>query len=278
MNSNLAGPVANFLNQAAQDGTNYLNSNFFGQVTGFIGQISGDVNSLNTTAQTDVGNLLQNLANTGNNFVNSTLSGDFATFLNQTLLDGASFINSNFVTSLISYLQQATGDTISLLSTTTIPTILGTFLREASQVGNTFANSTAGMNATTFFQQAAQNDTDFLDPAFVSTLQSYIAPTSSVSALSSTQDLEDIKLSWSGSEGADGSGIASYSIYVSEDNGTPMPIADLQNTTRHLGHVYRPVRAHLWLLQHSHRSRRQYPTDSDFRPGDHESQRDCGSA
>ena len=63
--------------------------------------------------------------------------------------------------------------------------------------------------------------------AFVNTIDN-AAPTSSVAALPAVSASPAIALTWSGSDGA-GSGIASYSIYVSTDGGAYVPL--LQNTT-----------------------------------------------
>ena len=49
------------------------------------------------------------------------------------------------------------------------------------------------------------------------------APTSSVSALASTQTTAVFTVSWSGSDNTDGSGIASYDVYVSDNGSNYMP-------------------------------------------------------
>ncbi len=52
------------------------------------------------------------------------------------------------------------------------------------------------------------------------TLVDLTAPSSSVSPLAAAQQSTNINLSWSGSDGANGSGIAGFDIYVSDNSGT----------------------------------------------------------
>ncbi len=57
----------------------------------------------------------------------------------------------------------------------------------------------------------------------------HTAPTSTVSALASTTNSSSFALSWSGQDNAGGSGVAGYSVYVSDNGGHYSPIAT--NTT-----------------------------------------------
>ena len=69
------------------------------------------------------------------------------------------------------------------------------------------------------------------------------APTSSVSPLPAIETSASFPVSWSGSDDTGGSGIASYNVYVSEDNGSFQPwltgTADTSDTyTGQFGHTY----------------------------------------
>ena len=93
------------------------------------------------------------------------------------------------------------------------------------------------------------------------------APTSSVAALPAIETTASFTVSWSGQDDAGGSGIATYDVYVSDNGGPFVPF--LTGTTAHLGHLHRPTRPHLRLLQRGHRQRRQRPGDAHAGPGDH---------
>ncbi len=60
--------------------------------------------------------------------------------------------------------------------------------------------------------------------AQTSTLVDVTPPTSSVTALPPYENTTTFAVSWSGSDGLHGSGVASYSIYVSDDGGTFTPL------------------------------------------------------
>ena len=69
------------------------------------------------------------------------------------------------------------------------------------------------------------------------------APTSEVQALPAQTDNTTFEVSWSGQDDPNGPGIASYTIYVSEDGGSPTPwLTDTTLTnalfTAQLGHTY----------------------------------------
>ena len=67
------------------------------------------------------------------------------------------------------------------------------------------------------------------------------------------------------SDDAGGSGIASYNVYRLRQRRPVHAVPDRHH--RDLGHLHRPGRPHLRLLQRRHRQRRQRPADSNRRAG-----------
>ncbi len=90
-------------------------------------------------------------------------------------------------------------------------------------------------------------------------------PTSSVTALP-TFSPGSFTVSWSGTDNTGGSGIATYSVFVS-DNGRAFH-AFVTNTSADLGHLHRHGRPYLRLLQRGHRQRRQRPAHTRRYPDD----------
>ena len=91
-------------------------------------------------------------------------------------------------------------------------------------------------------------------------------PTSSVDPLPATESSTSFTVSWSGSDG-DGSGIAYYNVYVSDDGGAYRLFHDEHHGD--LGDLHRPGRSHLRLHQHrDQQCRSQSSPRRALRPGD----------
>ena len=90
--------------------------------------------------------------------------------------------------------------------------------------GTTLADTYVGADGHryAFYSVATDNAGNVEQPpdaADASTLIDVLAPTSAINPLSAAQQSTNIQLSWSGSDGANGSGIAGFDIYVSDNSG-----------------------------------------------------------
>ena len=100
--------------------------------------------------------------------------------------------------------------------------------------------TTINNQATVVFDTNAPINT----PSVTNTVDSG-APTSSVSALPSTESAADFTVNWSGSDDTGGSGIADYNIYVS-DNGGPWTL--WQQSTTATSAVYDGINGHTYAF------------------------------
>ncbi len=105
----------------------------------------------------------------------------------------------------------------------------------ASQATYDSRTSTPGRGAAYVF------GLNTLDPAM---------PSSSVNFLPATQTSLSFTVTWSGQVGTGGSRIASYDVVCLGQRRLVQPLAAGGHC--HLGHVHRPARSHLRLLQHRH--------------------------
>jgi hypothetical protein len=133
--SNLGIDTGDFLQQAATDGNAFLNSTLVTGTVDFLQQATEDgFGFLNSTVADNIGTFMDEVANAaqgGPSFATSPLGVDAGAFLEQAAQDGASFLDSNFVQGVSSYLDQA------------------------FSAGTNFANSTFATEAGSLLQQAA---------------------------------------------------------------------------------------------------------------------------
>jgi hypothetical protein len=144
---------------------------------------------------------------------------------------GSDGTNGSGVASYTIYVSDDAGTYTPLLTGTTLTST--TF---ACQTGNTYA-----------FYSVATDNAGNVQPtptqAQATTLVDTTAPTSTVATLPKYTTTDAFSISWSGSDGTNGSGIASYTIYVSDDGGTYTPLltgTTLTSTsfTGQTGHTY----------------------------------------
>jgi RHS repeat-associated protein len=109
---------------------------------------------------------------------------------------------------------------------------------KAADTTSTVINS----QATVFFN-AGLRDQSSLSTAPVFNTIDASAPTSSVSPLPATETSPNFTVSWSGQDDAGGSGIASFSVFVS-DNGGPFTL--WQNQTTQTSAIYNGVNGHTY--------------------------------
>jgi hypothetical protein len=152
--------------------------------------------------------------------------------------DATTQINSTAPTSSVNPLaayQQSTGIQLSWSGTTgangSSISAFDIYVADNGGTYSLFQSHTTQMSATftgqdghrySFYSVAIDtigNVEDAPSVADATTLVDLTAPTSSVSALLATQQSSTIHLSWTGSDGAKGSGIAGFDLYVSDNGG-----------------------------------------------------------